>query len=261
MSRSTRKLPSHEMVMPRKDFSLTAQTLKMFPSMADLPWTTIRAASAIACGMNPDSLGFARCGAGVYTVAYANKTHVVKGSEVDEVLDGQPAENMATWLEFSVTPRSKSRVFRRMMKKYLNDTVVLFDCVVVQPKVEVLASAIEDTICAYIADAHRPTQSRSSEPVRVVGPRARDRILNGYTDDAELWRALCRDVTTMASMLLIDDMHEENWGFTTDGRIKMFDMAPRGHRATWTAADDRRLLMLDERITMYVRHLRMLNIL
>jgi hypothetical protein len=118
-----------------------------------------------------------------------------------------------------------------MMKKYLNDTVVLFDCVVVQPKVAVLASAIEDT------------------------------IHSGYSDEAVLWRALCRDVTTMASMLLIDDMHEENWGFTADGRIKMFDMAPRGLRVTWTAADDRRLLMLDERITMYVRQLCMLNIL
>ena len=231
MSRSTRKLPSHEMVMVRKDFSLTAQTLKMFPSMADLPWKTIRAATAVACGINPDSLGFTRCGAGAYTVAYANKTHVVKGSEAGSSYDGQAAENMAAWLESSVTPRSKSRVFRRKMKKYLNDTVVLFDCVVVQPKVAVLASAIEDT------------------------------IHSGYSDEAVLWRALCRDVTTMASMLLIDDMHEENWGFTADGRIKMFDMAPRGLRVTWTAADDRRLLMLDERITMYVRQLCMLNIL
>jgi hypothetical protein len=209
-----------------KILSITDKTLKMFPHMANIPMPAIRAAGAIASGVSPEAVGFSECGAGAYTRAYANATHVVKGVALHhDAFIGSASDNTETWLAQVEGPLKHSRMFRRMVRKYIVGTVVLFDQVVVQEKVYAVASAIMDNV------------SRTSTPGRVL-------------------RDLDRLVETLANLLQIEDMHVENWGFTHAGQIKMFDIAPKLYGGGYSADDDRFLSLIDQQITAITDYLR-----
>jgi hypothetical protein len=196
--------------MPTK--SLTDQTLSMFPAMKDLPAKTLRAAACIANGETPRSEGFRQFGSGAYTTAYTNDVYVVKGTPVNEEPHfGSVFMNMDEWFTNTQNAR-KSALFRRAARKYIVNTVVLFDCVAVQERVAIIANDIDDVV--RYDNIHR-----------------------------HVWRTLCRDVESLAALLGIEDMHEANWGFMEDGSIKMFDIAPITYEITDAVVAENELML------------------
>jgi hypothetical protein len=116
---------------------MTRQTLLMFPQMKFLTEQSLSAASAIASGEANIGDGFKVLGRGAFTKAYGNEDYVVKG-EVAEFgnAENSAAWNYRNWFRNTYKARHTSKVFARACKKYLAPTVVLFECVVVQEKVE-----------------------------------------------------------------------------------------------------------------------------
>jgi hypothetical protein len=211
--------------MPIK--SLTDQTLSMFPAMKDLPAKTLRAAGCIANGEEPVSLGFRKFGSGAYTTAYTNDVYVVKGLAVDaEAFHGSVFMNMDEWFSNTRNAR-KSVLFRRAARKYIVNTVVLFDCVAVQERVAIVAQDIDEAV-GYDHPYHR------------------------------MWRTLCRSVEALAAQLGIDDMHEANWGFMEDGSIKMFDISPTyaNDGATFSTSDELALRYVMDQVVLGTKYVR-----
>jgi hypothetical protein len=211
--------------MPTK--SLTDQTLSMFPAMKDLPAKTLRAAACIANGDDPVLLGFREFGSGAYTTAYTNDVYVVKGIAIDEEPNfGDVFTNMDEWFRNTQNAR-KSALFRRAARKYIVNTVVLFDCVAVQERVATVAQDIDETV-GYNHQYHR------------------------------MWRTLCRSVEALAAQLGIDDMHEANWGFMEDGSIKMFDISPAHAQGatTFSARDELALRYAMDQVVLGAKYVR-----
>jgi hypothetical protein len=109
----------------------------MFPAMKYLPEASLLAASAIASGEADIGEGFQEIGHGAFTQAYGDDVYVVKGHDAARYnMENGPAWNFLTWFRITMRARSSSEVFAQACRKYMAPTVVLFECVVVQEKVQ-----------------------------------------------------------------------------------------------------------------------------
>lgn len=136
-----------------KKACLTRQTLLMFPQMKFLTENSLEAASAVASGSSPETVGFEMLGRGAFTKAYASDKYVVKGEMLGEGdRENSAAWNYRKWFLNTYKARHTSKLFKKVCKNILAPTVVLYDCVVIQEKVKWIGNSFSLDLCFKVED-------------------------------------------------------------------------------------------------------------